>query len=290
MSADFKTKLDLEALNAQLADTQFAGALHHLATVGSTNALAVEAAQQGARTGVWVADEQTAGRGRGGHQWHSAAGDGLYVSVLVRPRLAGVDALKLSLAAGLAARAAVVATCGLPSARLDLRWPNDLMVWGADGVERKFGGILTESAMDGGSGALAYAVIGIGMNLNHTELPEELRAIATSLRMAGAGEVDRGPLLVELLRALEAEVHAVERETHGSSVAGSRLALRFAQASTWVEGLAVQVAEGDGYTGQTAGLDEHGLLRVRLADGSLRTVRHGGVRRVAGAMSSGRER
>ena len=273
---------DAAAVNAMIAGTQFAGAVHHLASVGSTNEVAIAAAQQGARAGVWVADEQTAGRGRGGHRWHSAVGDGLYLSVLMRPALAGVDVLKLSLAAGLAARSALLASGFLRAERMDLRWPNDLMLWGEDGVERKFGGILTECAIEAGTGALAYAVIGIGMNLNHMQMPEELRAEATSVRMEGLGEVARGPLVGALLHALKEEVDAVEREAHAPACHPSSLALRFAGASTWVSGLAVQVAEDDGYTGVTAGLDTHGLLRVRLEDGSERTVRHGGVRRLAG--------
>ena len=68
---------DLAKVDAEIAGTEFAGRVLHFASVGSTNALALEAAQAGARVGVWVADEQTAGRGRGGHGWHSAAGDGL---------------------------------------------------------------------------------------------------------------------------------------------------------------------------------------------------------------------
>jgi BirA family biotin operon repressor/biotin-[acetyl-CoA-carboxylase] ligase len=273
---------DAAAVNAGVAGTRFAGAVHHLASVGSTNAVAIEAAQQGARVGVWVADEQTAGRGRGGHRWHSAVGEGLYLSVLIRPALAGVDVLKLSLAAGLAARTALVVNAYVPADSIDLRWPNDLMLWSGDGVERKFGGILTESAIEAGTGALAYAVIGIGMNLNQVELPEDLRAIGTSLRMEGAGEVARGPLVSALLHALDQEIGATEREAHGPADHVPALAVRFAEASTWLHGLAVQVAEDDGYTGVTAGLDQHGLLQVRLEDGSQRTVRHGGVRRRAG--------
>jgi len=273
---------DATTVNAMVAGTQFAGAVHHLASVGSTNAVAIEAAQQGVRAGVWVADEQTAGRGRAGHRWHSAVGEGLYLSVLMRPALAGVDVLKLSLAAGLAARSALAANASFPEDRIDLRWPNDLMLWGRDGVERKFGGILTESAIEAGTGALAYAVIGIGMNLNHVQMPEDLRDVASSLRMEGAGEVARGPLVGALLDALEQEVDAVEREARGPASHPSPLAVRFAEASTWVLGVAVQVAEDDGYTGVTAGLDAHGLLRVRLQDGSERTVRHGGVRRLPG--------
>src|SRR5437867_3841661 len=93
---------DLRAVEAGIAATQFAGRVMHFPSVGSTNVLALEAAQGGARGGVWVADEQTAGRGRGGHGWHSIAGDGLYVSALVAPSLPMTTALHISLATGLA--------------------------------------------------------------------------------------------------------------------------------------------------------------------------------------------
>ncbi len=263
-----ESSLDLAWVESQLAGTSLAGCVHALRVTRSTNTLGLEAAQAGVARGAWVADEQTAGRGRGGHQWHSAAGDGLYVSVLARPRLFGADALKLSLAAGLAASAAA----GEAGFRIDLRWPNDLMIRETHGVEKKFGGILTESAM-GADGVLTYAVIGIGMNLNHEHLPPELRPQATSLRMVGGRPVSRERILVRLLRELCEELALLE-------AAQGDLALRFERASTWVRGLAVHVGEGDGYTGVTDGLDAHGLLRVRLEDGTLRTVRHGGVRRL----------
>ena len=100
---DEGSSFDVAAVEAGIAGTEFAGCVMHFPSVGSTNALAMEAAQAGARGGVWVADEQTAGRGRGGHQWHSAAGDGLYVSALVTPALPMTTALWISLATGLAA-------------------------------------------------------------------------------------------------------------------------------------------------------------------------------------------
>src|ERR1017187_8637126 len=83
---------NLAEVNAAIAGTQFAGALHHLATTPSTNDLAHAAAHAGERHGVWIADEQTAGRGRGGHGWHSPAGAkdapaGLYMSALISPAL-----------------------------------------------------------------------------------------------------------------------------------------------------------------------------------------------------------
>ena len=266
-----ESTLDLAWVESQLAGTAFAGQVRALGSVSSTNMLALEAAQAGVATGVWVAEEQTAGRGRGGHGWHSAAGDGLYVSLLVRPRLFGAEALTLSFAAGLAAERAVRDTTKV---KVNLRWPNDLMVTDWDQTERKFGGILIESAMSGSDGALAYAVIGIGMNLNQSSMPEDLKEVATSLRRASGFATKREALLGILLPSLLGEVALLEAYPPA-------ICERYAAASTWVHGLAVQVDEGGGYTGVTDGLDPNGLLRVRLDDGTQRTVRHGGVRRLS---------
>src|ERR1035441_6322139 len=126
---------DLAALETALKSTDFAGKLHFSAVTGSTNNDALEAARSGAPHGsVYFADEQHAGRGRGNHAWHSAAGQGLYVSVLLRPHLPAARLPLLPLAAGLAAADAVRSITGLA---VDLRWPNDLLL-----NDRKAGGIL----------------------------------------------------------------------------------------------------------------------------------------------------
>jgi BirA family biotin operon repressor/biotin-[acetyl-CoA-carboxylase] ligase len=268
---------DLASVEAAIAATPYAGQLHHFETTSSTNSLALEAARENVQTGVWIADEQTAGRGRGGHTWHSAPGDGLYVSILVRPRLFGADTLKLSLAAGLAAARSTEETLGVA---IDLRWPNDLMLPQADGSQKKFGGILTESSIEGGSGALAYAVIGIGMNLNHAAFPPDLAPLATSLRIALGHAVSREDVLAALLIALDSEIALLEAEANGTRTPPTAsLATRFGARSSWVRNLRVQVDEEGGYTGTTAGLNPQGLLEVRLDDGTARLVRHGGVRR-----------
>ena len=99
---------DLAALEAALAGTIFAGKLHFSPVTDSTNSDALEAARSGAPHGsVYFADEQLAGRGRGDHAWHSAAGEGLYVSVLLRPQIPAVRLPLLPLAAGLAAAEAI---------------------------------------------------------------------------------------------------------------------------------------------------------------------------------------
>jgi BirA family biotin operon repressor/biotin-[acetyl-CoA-carboxylase] ligase len=273
--------LDLARIEAALAQTRFAGRLNHLATVTSTNTLALEAAQSGVPTGVWIADEQTAGRGRGGHAWHSALGtstqpDGLYLSVLVRPSLPIAKALSLSLAAGLAAQHAIASVAGLTP---DLRWPNDLMVAQPDGTSRKLGGILVETASDPATpthpATLRYAVIGIGINLNQHDFPPELQPLATSIARETGAPPSREALLIDLLTTLDREIALLE------SSSAPDLLTRFTAASSWITGKRVCIqptAADPGYTGTTAGLDAHGFLLVHGDDGILRTVLSGGVR------------
>lgn len=261
--------MDTADLDAGLTGTRFAGQVRHFASVGSTNTLAMEAAQVGARAGVWVADEQTAGRGRGGHAWHSAAGDGLYVSAIVVPCVPAARALWISLATALAVQGAILKTTGLTA---DIRWPNDLMLRG-----RKCAGILVESAIAAASGAaeatMRYAVIGMGINVHHESFPEELRELATSLRLETEREIAREALLLHLLRGLDGELGVLDRTSSGGG-----LLERFAAASTWVRDKRVRVGEAGGYTGLTAGLNSEGFLRVDADDGTERTALSGGVR------------
>lgn len=265
---------DQPGVAAALAKTLFAGKVHHFTSVGSTNALALEAAQAGASHGsVWVADEQTTGRGRSNHAWHSAAGDGLYVSALLRPSMALTDALWLSLAAGLAVQAAIATVTGL---KPDIRWPNDILMG-----NRKCGGILVETSSFASQSKaptmLRYAVVGVGINVNHQNFPAELEALATSLRRESGRSWAREQVLVEFLRVLEKELTLLEAELRGA-MRGPALLDRFASASSWVRGKRVSVDEAGGYTGVTDGLDARGFLRVAGDDGMLHTVLSGGVR------------
>jgi len=257
-----------------LAGTAFANNLQHLPSVRSTNLLALEAAQAGAAHGsVWLADEQTAGRGRSDHVWHSPAGDGLYASVLLRTRMALVDALWLSLVTGMAVQAGIAAVTGLTP---DIRWPNDLLIG-----RRKCGGILVETSTITSTleapAMLRYAVVGVGVNVNHQSFPAELEPLATSLRRETDTKWSREKLLIEFLRALEKETALLEAELRKTHT-GPGLLDRFTAASSWVHGKRVSVDESGGYTGVTDGLDARGFLRVVGDDGELYTVLSGGVR------------
>jgi BirA family transcriptional regulator, biotin operon repressor / biotin---[acetyl-CoA-carboxylase] ligase len=260
-----------EELRSALVGTRFAAHINHFASVDSTSSKLLTAAATGAPEGtVYIADEQTAGRGRSNHAWHSAPGSGLYVSVLIKPSLRLREALWLSLATGLAAQTAIRCTSGIT---VDLRWPNDLMV-----NARKLGGILVETSAGSGDDApLHYAVIGIGINLNHESFPPELASLATSLRIATGSAQHRKPLLIALLRALDHELTLLE-DAASSTTPDTSLLARFSTASNWVHGRRVSVPEQGGYTGETAGLDSRGFLLVNADDGTQRTVLSGGVR------------
>ena len=259
-----------------MAGTRFPAQLHHFPTAGSTNTLLLEAAANGAPEGtIYLADAQTLGRGRGGHAWHSSPGDGLYLSVLTRRALPLRKALWISLATGLAVKTAIKTAAGL---EIDIRWPNDLLLPQPSGPGKKLGGILVETAVNPGEDALLrYAVIGIGLNINHESFPPELDSIATSLRIATGQPQSRNTLLVAILRALDFEL--TQLETHQPDLLQrSDLLERFAAASTWVRGKRVRVPEQGGYTGITAGLNAGGYLLVDTDDGTRRTVLSGGVR------------
>lgn len=253
----------LAELETALAGTIFAGNLHYSASTGSTNSDALAAARAGAPHGsVFFADEQTAGRGRGDHQWLSAPGDGLYVSVLLRPRLPIQRLLLLPLAAGLAAAEAIRTVSALA---VDLRWPNDLLIG-----PRKAGGILVEASSE--NGGVVAAVIGIGINVHQRDFPPDLDTPATSLDLAAGRTVSRQPLLIALLESLQTEALALL-----DPAAAQAIPARVEQTSSWVRGREVIVHGPQACQGVTAGLDEDGFLLVSTAGGLVR-VQTGGLR------------
>ena len=256
---------DLAALDFALAGTVFAGKLHFSPVTDSTNTDAQTAARGGAPHGsVYLTDEQLAGRGRGDHEWDSAACEGLYVSVLLRPQLPAVRLPLLPLAAGLAAAEAIRSTAGLT---VDLRWPNDLLVG-----PHKVGGILVESKTSGGS--VDFVVAGVGINVHHRTFAVDLATLATSLDLEAGRRVSRQDLLVFLLESLEREALWL-----ADPAAVSTIPARIEEASTWIRGRRVEVHGPQACTGVTAGLDVHGFLRVRTEVGLI-TVQTGGIRAI----------
>ena len=255
-----------DVLASPLAATLFAGKVHHYFRLPSTNSEAMQAAAAGASEGtVFLAEEQTAGRGRGGHSWTSPPSSGIYCSTILRPPLTPADAIILSMMAGLATAFAVEQVTGV---KPDLRWPNDLLLG-----EKKFCGILTE--MNAEVTRVRYAVIGIGINVNQPDFPPDLEPIATSLRIATGHACSRVQLTAALLQSLDREYFALT--ARDISEARRDIFRRFEQMSSYARGKRVTVEENGGYEGITAGLDDRGFLLVETATG-MRTVLSGGVR------------
>ncbi len=271
---------DLAALEEELAGTIYAGKLHFSPLTGSTNTDAMAAARNGAPHGsVFFADAQSAGRGRGDHGWHSAAGEGLYVSVLLRPDLAPAYLPLVPLTAGLAAADAIRAVTGLD---VDLRWPNDLLLG-----PYKAGGILVEGQTQSTSESnpVAFVVIGVGINVHQRDFAPGLATPATSLDLA-AGHVfgqrtNRQALLVWLLKSLEREARGLLDPAARASIPA-----RVEAASSWIRGRTVEVHGPQEYTGTTDGLDEHGFLLVRTASGVVQ-VQTGGIREISRQPAAG---
>ncbi len=264
-----KTVPDLllpDVLGPLLKGTMFAGRIHHYFRVGSTNAAAMYAAAEDEPEGaVFIAEEQTAGRGRAAHGWHSPRSAGVYVSVILRPQLTPADVLALSLVAGLAAAAAVRERTGL---KPDLRWPNDLLLEG-----KKVCGMLTELTAE--ATRVRYAVVGVGLNVNQRDFPVELEPIATSLRIVSGQVWSRVELAAALLRSLDHEYRLMTAGAKGRR----EMLCRFERESSYARGRRVHVDEDGGYDGITEGLDPRGFMQVRTDEG-VRTVLSGGVRAI----------
>lgn len=243
-------------------------AIHHFYKIGSTNTAAMAAAAEGAIEGsVFLAEEQTAGRGRGANSWESERSAGIYCSVVLRPALPPSEVLVLALAAGLAVRAAIAEIDA--SVAVDLKWPNDVLIGG-----KKVCGILTE--MNAEATRVRYIVVGIGINVNQPRFPKELEDEAISLRMATGREWSRVDLTAGLLKSLDREYRLLVEQAD----ALQSILRRFADFSSWVGGKQVRIEQtGSPIEGITEGLDQRGFLQIRTPQG-LQTVLSGTVRAV----------
>ena len=255
-----------EILGPLLRGTIFDNQLRHYYKTGSTNTAAMAAAAEGAPEGsVFLAEEQTAGRGRGSHSWESERSAGIYCSVVLRPALPPSDVLVLTLAAGLAVRAALAQV--EPRVTVDLKWPNDVLIQG-----RKVCGILTE--MHAEVMRVRHIVVGIGLNVNQRGFPQGIENEATSLRMKTGSECSRVEVAAALLKSLDREYRVLVEQADASQ----SILRRFTEQSSWARGKQVRIEESDPeIEGITEGMDERGFLQVRTAQG-LRTVLSGTVR------------
>ena len=236
--------------------------LIYFESIDSTNTQAKELAFQGAPHGtVLVADHQTGGRGRRGRSFHSPAGSGIYMSVILRPRCPASRLMHLTCAAAVALCDALEIACGF---RPGIKWTNDLVF-----SQRKLAGILTELGFDA-QGNVDWAIVGMGINCTQSEhqFPEEIRSIAGSLASVSGKSVDRAKVAAAMMDALY-RMDLGEKEKILTQYRKDCVTL----------GKEVSVVRADAMIHHCTALDidDEGALIVRHADGHLETVSSGEV-------------
>ncbi len=170
--------------------------IHRFESVNSTNDVAIRMAREGAPEGTAViAGEQTAGKGRLGRSWSSPAGDGLYLSAILRPDLPFDQVWQTGFVASVAAAEAIGKVSALPA---QIKWPNDILLSG-----RKVCGILTEALKPAVTPSPFAIVVGIGVNVNNSSFPAEIAQKATSI----AFELGRPVKLQKVEGAILSRLH-----------------------------------------------------------------------------------
>ncbi|WP_203339499.1 biotin--[acetyl-CoA-carboxylase] ligase [Planococcus beijingensis] len=233
--------------------------IEYVESCSSTQIIAHKLAQEGAPGGTVVLTEtQTAGRGRMARKWDSAAGKGVWMSVILRPDVVPQKAPQFTLVTAVAVVRAIEEVTKLQP---KIKWPNDILLNG-----KKCTGILTELQSD--ADGIQALIIGIGLNINQekTDFDPEIQAIATSLKMESGDTVSRQKLVQSLLNYLEIYTQMYIEEGFGllkvmwesySTTIGHPIRARMTNQT--LEGIA-------------EGITEDGVLQLRTADGKLHGI------------------
>lgn len=237
--------------------------LYYFDTTGSTNEDAKQKLAEGNPDGTLVvADMQTKGRGRRGRSWNSPKGDSIYMSLALKPAFLPDKASMVTLVMALSVTKAIRK---ITAAAAMIKWPNDIVVNG-----KKVCGILAEMNMD--KNEIASVVIGVGINVNGREFPEEIKETATSLFIETAGEISRAQLIVEILKQFETE--------YEKFLAKEDLSLLLAEYNSFLINRDKKVKILDPkkeWEGTAKGINEKGELLVEADQGQLVEVYAGEV-------------
>lgn len=232
--------------------------------VSSTNDIALDLAQRGAKEGtIVVAETQTKGRGRLGRNWFSPSGKGIWVSIIFYPEFKPAELCRMNLILGVAIRDAIRKETSL---KPQLKWPNDIIVG-----EKKTGGILIEVNAEMDKVKSLVAGIGINVNLSKKDFPVYLREAASSLSIEKGSHIERLTLFREILEQIEVYYLMFKREGFGP--------IR----ERWLDynntlGKFIEIAgTADTVYGQATDIDTDGALVVRLENGVLRKIMSGDV-------------
>ena len=251
-----------ETTIADQIHTKWAGKTVHFAReTDSTNLWIKRLAKEGASEGTLaLAEFQSAGRGRLGRSWEVPEGTSVMMSILLRPKFEPQYAPTLTLVMGMAV-AKAVKNLGFD---VSIKWPNDVVV-----SHKKICGILTEMGVR--DGKIDYAVIGVGINVNIREFPEEMADKATSLYLESGKEFDRSQIPGLVMEAFEEyyEKFAAACDLSGLKEEYESILANYNQP--------VRVLAKEPYEGVARGITDGGELLVEKTDGTIATVSAGEV-------------
>jgi BirA family biotin operon repressor/biotin-[acetyl-CoA-carboxylase] ligase len=233
---------------------------YYFDTVSSTMDIALQLAMKGSPEGtIAIAEFQTKGRGRLGRSWSSPKYKGIYLSLILRPKILPSQSPVLTLLAAVSACEAIKEAVGLAAT---IKWPNDIL-----SRNKKLGGILTE--LDAETDVVRFVVIGIGLNVNNDK--KSLVSGATSLREEKGGSINRVALLQELLRKIEGNYLSFQKK------GPSFITDKWRNYSVTL-GKRVKVASGlKHFEGQAIDIDTDGGLLLRKDSGVIEKVTAGDI-------------
>lgn len=260
---DIPDRITADAIKSCLETKWMAKNLEYYDEIDSTNNRAKALGEAGGADGtLFVAETQTAGKGRRGRCWQSPAGSSISMSILLRPVMNPSDAPMLTLVMAYAATKALREKTELD---IGIKWPNDLVVSG-----KKISGILTEMSAE--IDYINHVVIGIGINVNMESFPEDIAKTATSLRIEAGKEFRRFELIAAIMEHFEKDYEAV-------CEAGSLEPIMEDYNRLLVNcGRRVRVLEPEHeYDALALGIDKTGELQVECEDGSRKSVFAGEV-------------
>ena len=237
--------------------------IFHFFSVDSTNAFAARLLNHGRKVPdgtIVIAESQTAGKGRRGRSWYSEQENGLYFSLVLRPRIPPGFAPLFTLGTAVAIHNAIERATGL---QVDIKWPNDLLIDG-----KKCCGILAELQAE--FDRVNSLIIGVGLNVNHAELPGDIVGNATSLRMASGRNHSRIEILVEFLEEFENLLARFEKAGPDTIID------LWTRHSSFANGRRLEVHDGFHIIeGTTRGLNAFGALRLETWDGKIEEIYSG---------------
>lgn len=259
-SPDILTK---EELSSRI-DTAWAGqTIYYFDQTDSTNIRAKQLGEEGVPHGTLiVAGQQNAGRGRRGRTWESPPGVSIYMSIVLRPEMAPVKAPMLTLVMALSAADGLKECTGLD---VQIKWPNDIVLNG-----KKLAGILTEMSTE--MEYINHVVIGVGINVNTGQLPEELEEKATSLRLETGRIIRRSEIIASIMKEFEGN-YQLFIETQGLRQMQEKYNSLLINREKEVRILGVK----EEYAAYALGINEKGELLVRRDNGEIEAILAGEV-------------